>query len=389
MPTSDSPHVLVFLHSFEPGGVERIALRLTAFWQRTGAHVSLFLGRTEGAMGDSFRSRVRFAVAPAARLPIGYVETLWMIVQLARHIRKIGPDMLFAAGNSYAVVAVAMKLLLGRTCPPIVMKVSNDLVRSDMIAPYAGLYRLWLRIQGHTVDRFVAMTDALADQIAQEMRVAPGRIEVISNPSLDDAVPATAATEKEVRSFRSFCAVGRLTRQKNLAMMLRAFARGAGPQDKLTLYGDGPDRARLEVLANRLGIGARVTFAGFVACPSDHLVQHDCLLLSSRFEGLPSVVLEAMEAGLHIVATECCCSMEWLLDQGRLGTLIGPGDEAAMARAISAAPSGQRLPHAADARVDAHRIGRIAPAYLDLFARTAAERAVIHEIPSSELEFAR
>lgn len=387
MPTSDAPHVLVFLHSFEPGGVERIALRLTERWQRAGNRVSLLLGRTEGAMADAFAPRVRFAVAPATRLPIRHVETLWMIVQLVREVRRTRPDVLFAAGNSYAVVAVAIKLLLGRACPPIVMKVSNDLVRGDMIAPYAALYGLWLRIQGRHIDRFVGMTDALASQIARKMHVAPSRIETIANPSLDD-VTTPAEGEREGRSFRSFCAVGRLTRQKNLGMLLRAFARGAGPQDRLTFYGDGPDRTRLEMLAAKLGIRSRLDFAGFVASPAEYLARHDCLLLSSRFEGLPSVVLEAMEAGLHVVATRCCCSMDWLLDEGRLGTLVAPGDEAGMARAISATPFGQRQPQAARARVDVHRIGGIAPAYLDLFARVAAEKAIL-DTPPAELEFAR
>lgn len=365
--------VLAFLHSFEPGGVERIALRLIAQWQKADAPVALFMGRLDGAMARQFSGKLRYEHARATTLPVRHFETLWMIFQLARHVRKTRPDMLFAAGNSYAVVAVALKWLLGKDCPPVVMKISNDLVRPDMWAPYAFLYRLWLRMQGRWIDRFVAMSDALREQISREMRVALARIDTIANPSLDMPMSALAGPERIERAGRSFCAVGRLTRQKNLSFMLRAFAEGAHAEDRLTLYGDGPERARLMRLSARLRIADRVHFAGFVPDPARTLPLHDVLLLSSRYEGLPSVVLEAMDAGLHIIATDCCCSMAWLLGGGRLGDRVDADDGRALVQAIADAPRGQRNAAAAAVMADRHRIEPIAAAYLQLF-NTAARR---------------
>jgi hypothetical protein len=66
----------------------------------------------------------------------------------ARRIRRHRPDVLFCAGNSYTVVAVTMRLVLGRRCPPILAKISNDLTRADLPAVARPFYRLWLRIQG-------------------------------------------------------------------------------------------------------------------------------------------------------------------------------------------------------------------------------------------------
>ncbi|MEZ5655411.1 MAG: glycosyltransferase [Sphingobium sp.] len=382
------PSVLAFLHSFEPGGVERIALRLIAQWQKADAPVALFMGRLDGAMARQFSGKLRYEHARATTLPVRHFETLWMIFQLAGHVRKTQPDMLFAAGNSYAVVAVALKWLLGRSCPPVVMKISNDLVRPDMWAPYAFLYRLWLRMQGRWIDRFIAMSDALREQIAREMGVAPARIDTIANPSLDMPVSASSRPERNERAGRSFCAVGRLTRQKNLSFMLRAFAAGAHQDDRLTLYGDGPERARLMRLSARLQIAERIHFAGFVPDPALTLPLHDVLLLTSQYEGLPSVVLEAIDAGLHVIATDCCCSMDWLLDHGRLGDLVVPGDTAAFARAIAEAPRGQRNPDAAAAMAYRHRIGSIAGVYLRLFesvGRLAVRRNVAAP-PAAALE---
>lgn len=366
----NGPVVLTFLHSFEPGGVERIALRLVERWQAAGAAAPLFLGRRDGAMATQFDGRVMIERAPATWQPIRHYETMWMIVQLARRIRRDRPNLLFAAGNSYAVVAVAMKLVLGRLCPPVVLKISNDLVRPDMGWVGQTLYRLWLRVQGRHIDHFIAMTGPLADQIEREMAVPSGRIEIIANPSLDEApsVPVTESGQGK-KQGRSFCAVGRLTAQKNLPMMLRAFALGRKEGDSLTFYGDGPLRTRLMRQARRLGIADRVNFAGHLPDVRQALAGHDALLLSSHYEGMPSVVIEALEAGLHVIATDCCCSMPRLLEDGALGTVVPAGDEQAFARAVRAAPLGQRDPARARAVADRHRIDRVAPLYRRLFAR--------------------
>ena len=369
-----APVVLTFLHSFEPGGVERIALRLVERWRSDGAAALLWLGRRDGAMAAQFAGRIVFEQAPETWQPVRHYETLWMIVQLARRIRRDPPDMLFAAGNSYAVVAVAMKLLLGRRCPPVAMKISNDLVRPDMGPVGRAFYRLWLRIQGRYIDHLIAMTGPLARQIEREMAVPRERVEVIANPSLDAAPVARLPVRRggERGAGRSFCAVGRLTPQKNLPLMLRAFAAGRRDGDSLTLYGDGPLRDRLERLAARLGLGDAVRFAGHLPDVRVALAGHDVLLLSSQYEGLPSVVVEALEAGLHVVATDCCCSMAELLGEGALGAVVPAGDASAFAHAIHAAPHGQSDPAHALAVADRHRIDRIAPLYCRLFARLYA-----------------
>lgn len=372
MPTStdaSTPEILICLHSFEPGGVEQVALRLAAVWRQAGTRATVFLGRTDGAMAGRFADKVELERAPATRWPIRHAETLWMIVQLARRIRRAPPALLFAPGNSYAVVAVAMKLLFGRACPPILLKISNDLVRGDMPAPMRDLYRLWLRVQGACVDHFVAMSEALAYQIARQARVAPQRIHFIPNPALDprSGTPLRPSAPRAPQTGRAFCFVGRLVAQKNLPLLLRAFARGRRTGDRLDLYGEGPDRPALERLADGLGLTGAVRFMGHDPAAAGHMRRYDALLLASRYEGLPSVVLEALDAGLHVVTTDCCCSMRTLLEQGAFGDVVAAGDESAFAAAIARAPAGQRAPAAAAATVDRHRIDRIAPHYLRLF----------------------
>lgn len=395
MPRSaDRQEILTIMHSFEPGGVERIALRLVAWWQAHGVDAPLYVGRMDGAMAAHFADRVALERAPATRLPTRHFETLWMIVQLARRLRRTSPRLLFAPGNSYAVVAVAMKLLLGRRCPPIVLKVSNDLVRPDMGPAMRFLYRRWLAVQGRYIDHFVAMSEPLAYQIARQAHVPPRRLHFIPNPSLEAAgqdaalqesrgrdaagalsASAPSATDRAAPAGRRFCFVGRLVEQKDLALMLRAFAAGRRPDDTLTLMGDGPLRTALEHQAARLGIADAVRFMGHVPSAMDRLPDFDGLLLSSRYEGLPSAVVEALDAGLHVIATDSCCSMRALLEGGVLGDVVPIGDEHAFAAAIARAPARQRAPERAAAAARRHRIDHVAPLYLRLFARITASTA--------------
>lgn len=349
--------VLTFLHSFEPGGVERIALRLVRRWRDSGVDAPLFLGRTDGAMAEDVGADLDF-VTPRRRWPgIAHWETIWMVATLPRVVRAIRPDVLFCAGNTYAFAAVMLKLVLGRDCPPIIAKISNNLDRADASWFYRLFYRFWLWIQGLAIDHFVGMEKPMRAEIVQCVRVSPARVAIIPDPALSEAqilalrepAPRRAVPE----AGRRFVTIARLAAQKNLTLMLRGFARGRGPADTLTLFGDGPERAALEALAASLGIADRVDFRGYVANPAGLLGQYDTLLLSSHYEGVPAVILEGLAANIGIVATDCSRSMAALLQQGQLGTLVPVGDEDGFAAAIAAA-----RPQAQDARRTLHQARR-------------------------------
>lgn len=338
--------VLTFLHSFEPGGVERIALRLVRQWRAMNIDAPLFLGRTDGDMRNDVGAGLDFISPPHAGQRMAKLETLWMIWTLPRVVRRLRPDVLFCAGNTYAVVAVALKILLGRTCPPVLLKVSNDLDRHDQPGWFRFFYRLWLKVQGRYIDHFIGLETPMRDEILDSLGVAADRITIIPDPALSkpliESLRARRGAVQGRDAGRRFVSVGRLTSQKNIALMLRAFQRGAQEGDTLSVIGDGPERAKLEGLVRDLGLEGRVRFRGYLPEPAALLPSFDILLLSSDYEGVPAVILEALAAGLPIVATDCSRSMGALLGHGALGELVAVGDESALAGAIaSVKPSSQ------------------------------------------------
>lgn len=339
-----SLRVLTYIHSFEPGGVERVALRLIRAWRAQGLDAPLFLGREDGPMRAEMAEGLDYYVPRQPPITTAPFETLWMIFTLPGHIRRVQPDVLFCAGNSYGIVSVAMRLILGRNCPPIVAKISNDLARRDMPAIGRFFYRRWLRIQGKAFTRIVGMEEPMRQEIAEGMAAADERIDIVPDPALSekDIERLRAAAGEKQPGCRRFVSIGRLAPQKNFPMMLRAFARGAGPKDTLTIFGHGPLKGELEKLARRLGIADRVILAGHVPESAHKLGEFDIFLLSSAFEGVPAVIIEALAAKLPIIATDCSVSMGALLSQGRLGTLVPVGDEAAFAEAIAAVQPGSQ-----------------------------------------------
>jgi glycosyltransferase involved in cell wall biosynthesis len=331
--------VLTFLHSFEPGGVERVALRLHAAWNAQGLDARLVFGRTAGAMKREWPG-LAYEVLGNERIPSADWETLWMIIHLPRVIRQMRPDVLFCAGNSYTIVAVMMQLLLGKACPPVVAKISNDLTRNDLPALARPFYRAWLRIQGRRLDRLVGMAPPMREEIGTLMGTEDARIAVIDDPSLAEAdIQRLSAARDAAKGAprgpgRRFLGIGRLAAQKNFGLLLDAFARMAGPDDRLAIIGEGAGRKALEAQIERLGLAGKVRMPGHVSPLDAELAAADALVMSSDYEGVPAVVAEALAAGLPVVTTRCSVSMEDMLGGGQFGLLVPVGDADALAKAM-------------------------------------------------------
>lgn len=360
------------IHSFEPGGVERVALNLASAWQADGVAVKVLLGRDAGAMRGIAPS-LDYVRRPEP-IPTAAWETTWMIWCTWRWLRVNQVDVLFLAGNTYAIVGAAVKLLLGKGCPPIAIKISNDLKRRDLPAPARWLYHGWLRIQGRLFGRFVGMAAPMHAEIAAAMQVGDQAISVIEDPSLEAAQRhALGAILRDGATPRapSYVAVGRLSGQKNFPLLLRAFARLDDPAARLVIVGEGADRTRLEQLAAKLGIAERVSLPGHCD-PAAYLAAASVFVMSSDYEGVPAVIVEALAAGLPIAGTDCSVSMHTLTGEDRFAELVPVRDEAALAQAMRDVLTMPFDPAAARHSTESFTIPAAAARYRKLFEALAA-----------------
>jgi glycosyltransferase involved in cell wall biosynthesis len=161
--------------------------------------------------------------------------------------------------------------------------------------------------------------------------------------------------------------VGRLIEQKDQQTLIRAFAKVRSHRPcRLVILGEGEKRATLTALAKALGVGMDVLMPGFVANPFSWIKKSAVFVLSSRFEGLANVLIEAMQCGVPVISADCPSGPAEILEDGQWGKLFPPGDVDALASAIGEALDGKLVADVRQRAAD-FSIDRAVSQYLALF----------------------
>jgi glycosyltransferase involved in cell wall biosynthesis len=357
--------IALFLPSLAGGGAQRVFLLLARGLTRRGYGVDLVAPNMRGSLANQVPSDVRI-------VPLGTERVATAVVPLARYMRKERPAAVLSAMTHGNVIAIgAARLARVRTHVLVTehQHLSTFVVhadsRRDRMLPYlvGATYRF--------ADTIVAVSEGVASDLAGHAGLPRARIEVVHNPVPVEELTRLASKPVAHEWARPgakplVLAIGRLTTQKDFATLVRAFACVTrGVDCRLIILGDGPLRSSLESLIWQLGLHDRVDLPGFVENPYPFMRAAAVLALSSRWEGLPTVLLEAMALEVPIVATDCPSGPRELLARGRLGALVPPGDEAALAGALTAELSHPRAGRGREAVSDLS-VDRVAGRYLAL-----------------------
>jgi len=309
-------------------------LNLAAGIQRHGCAVDLVLVKARGEHAKDIPAGVRVVNLNAS-------HTLSSLPALVRYLRHERPVALLAAKDRAMRVAVLARWLsLTRT--HIVGRLGTTV--SAALEGRSRLKRwLWytgMRLFYPHVDRIVAVSQGVADDVRNIAGLSSDRLVVIRNPVITPSLDARAAQPSGHRwldeeTVPVIVSAGRLTRQKDFSTLLDAFAQVHAAQPcRLIILGEGKDRAALEALARTLGIENDVAFPGFVTNPYSFMARAKLFVLSSAWEGSPNTLTEAMALGVPVVSTDCPSGPRELLDGGRYGRLVPVGDAEALAGAM-------------------------------------------------------
>jgi glycosyltransferase involved in cell wall biosynthesis len=253
--------------------------------------------------------------------------------------------------------------MLGADRPAIICKLSNPLRRPGRAAPFQWLFEAIIRRMTGAVDGFVAMSAALADEARQVLRRPEVRL--IHEPNIDESYRPPRGTGQ--RDGRTILCAGRLVPQKNFELAIQAFARIDPAFDaRLLILGDGETRLRLEILVDRLGLNERVTFGGHVPDIRPALARASLFLLSSRYEGYPAVLVEALAAGVPAVATACSPAMAEIMLDPSFGQVV-PADPARLTAAMEKLLLDPWRQVDATRLIERHRVDTVGDRYLAFF----------------------
>ena len=333
--SEEKPDLAIFVSYSGEGGVEQVINLLLRGLVARGCRIDLLLIKTRGRHLKSFPAGVN-----VIRLDADH--TLTALPALIRYLRRRRPPVLMAVRHR-AIKAAVLARAIARTPTRIVGQIHTT--ASAALANGKQLKkRLWMRqtrrYYGMT-DLMIGVSKGVADDIRQMARLPTERVVAIHNPIITPELAQLAAEPVDHPWFTAhdrpiIISAGRLTRQKDFPTLLRAFALLRGQRHcRLVILGEGKDRARLEALADELGIAADVALPGHVDNPFAWMAAADLFVLSSIWEGFGNVLAEALAVGAPVVATDCPSGPREILRDGRLGPLVPPGDAKALASAMA------------------------------------------------------
>ncbi len=313
--------------SLGSGGAERVMLTLCDAWAARGDSVTLFTfddGQQDFFAVPTGVQREALNIAGASSSTFDAARANFKRIRLLRKaLRRLPLDVIVSFTDRTNVSTLLATRGLG---VPIIISERTDPRQHDIGAVWSALRRIvypWaavLVVQTHHIRAWA------------ETQLSSNKVHVIGNPLREVAGPLVAAGARP----STIAAVGRLVASKGFDVLLSAFyhVKQQYPAWHLVINGEGPQRALLESQVSELGLDSSVSLSGRTSNVDGILAEAAVFVLSSRYEGFPNALLEAMASGCACIATDCDSGPSDLLQNGDVGLLVPKDDPKALAEAI-------------------------------------------------------
>lgn len=372
-------HIALFLPSLRGGGAERVMVNLAWGFAERGLQVDLVLAKADGPYLSEVHPEVRV-------VDLGARRVLHSLPDLVRYLRRKRPAAMLSTLSHANIIALWAR---GIASVPVrlVVREANTVGISASNAP--ALRGRWtpflMRFFYRWADAVVANSSGVAEDLIRLTRLPAEKLKVIYNPVVTPELFAKAEEPLDHPWFRPgeppvILGVGRLTKQKDFPTLIRAFAlvRKERPV-RLMILGEGEGRPKLEALVRELGLKDDVALPGFVDNPYKYMKRAAVFVLSSRWEGLPSVLIEALALGTPVVATDCPSGPAEILEGGKWGRLVPVGEPHFLARAILGTLQDVREPPP-EAAWERFSLEEVVTAYLQVLGiAEKVDKVAIHE----------
>jgi glycosyltransferase involved in cell wall biosynthesis len=348
-------HVAVFLRNLTGGGAERVMLNLAVSMAEAGKKVDLVLIKAEGPYLGQVPDEVRVVDLNTSdldkgrsfKLPTSFQSTT-SIPKLIRYLRQERPAAMLSATHYPNEIAILAKYLARVSTRVVVSEhtnLSSEARRVEQVS--SRLAPLMARLFYPWADGIVAVSRGVAEDLSRLTGISTAKMQVIYNPVITPELREKAKEPVEHPWLAPgeppvVLGIGRFVAQKDFSTLIRAFAKVRGVRPvRLMMLGSGREEKKLKALVGELGIEEDVAWVGFVDNPFACMKQGAVFVLSSAWEGLPTVLIEALAVGIPVVSTDCPSGPVEILDGGKYGELVRVGDVDAMSEAILRVLSGK------------------------------------------------
>lgn len=327
------PAIALLMPTYSDGGAERVMVDLANGFAKRGYLVDLVVVNESGPVRYQFDDSVAVISLDRPRVAVA-------LPALLSYLRIRRPRSLLSTLEHTNILAVVAARMAGKT--RVVLREANTpievLGRIGILGRVIGIL---MRLTYKSADGVVAVSEGVRESLIAALRLDPLRVRVIANPVITERLLEGARRPADHPWFNDgrgpvLLAVGRLAEQKGFDVLIRAFARSREAiPSRLVIFGEGPMRSQLQSLVDSLGVREYVSLPGFTDNPFSHMAACDLFVLSSRWEGLPNVLIQALACGARVVATDCPSGPKEVLDDGAIGQLVPVGDAELLANAIS------------------------------------------------------
>lgn len=321
------------------GGVERVVVNLATGLADRGYAVEVVSCDFDGPFVEELPPSVSRHRLP--RVEVGPAPVVGTVPGLVAYLREARPRALISFMNQVNVVALLARRLARVDTRLIITDHNNPRLLLDERNPYYRKDRLIYRAAKYIypwADDIVAVSEGVAEDLAAVTGIDRGRITTIYNPVVSDALRERAAEpcghEWIEDEDTHVVLAAKPEAQKNISLLVRALARIDREDVKLVVVGTGEQTDVLKALSEELGVSDRVDVRGYVENIYAYMDGADVFGLSSHWEGLPTILIEALACGCPVVSTDCPSGPREILGDGEFGRLVPVGDEVALAEAL-------------------------------------------------------
>lgn len=359
--------ITLFAGSLNCGGAERVIVTLSNSFLRKGYSVELLIPNLNGTL----LNEVNTGVSLVSLKSNNAIESLFKLI---KYLKKSKPEILLSTLPTINIIAIlACKLAKTKTKLFVRVSINASSGSSFETNKKTKVVSFLRNISLRYANNIIAPSEGVAIDLIENLGLDKKTISVIKNPIEFENIHQLSNDYSNYAfhidpSKKMVLAVGRLNQQKDFFTLIKAFAEVCNSNNAiLVILGEGEQRPLLLDLVKKLELSDKVYMPGFVENPFTFMKNASVFVLSSKYEGLPNVLLQALALGIPIVSTDCPSGPKEILNNGDWGRLVEVGNERDMARCIIEGLNGQiKVPEPYKVK-RLYDIDMITNKYLDLF----------------------